>query len=87
MRGVVVDDFSEQAYGGTGRPVDWTLAAEIARTAPVLLARGLTSDNIGEAIRSGRPVGMDVSSGVEVQPGKQDPVKVKSFVEAAKLVR
>ncbi|MCP9463174.1 MAG: phosphoribosylanthranilate isomerase [Nitrospira sp.] len=87
VRGFVVDAFSEQAYGGTGRPVDWTLAGEIARTAPVLLAGGLTPDNVGEAIRSVRPYGVDVSSGVEARPGKKDPVKVKSFVEAAKLVR
>ncbi|MCP9473203.1 MAG: phosphoribosylanthranilate isomerase [Nitrospira sp.] len=86
VRGFVIDAFSDQAYGGTGRPVDWTLAAEIARTAPVLLAGGLTPDNVGEAIRSVRPYGVDVSSGVEARPGKKDPVKVKSFVEAAKLV-
>jgi phosphoribosylanthranilate isomerase len=86
VRGFVIDTFSEQAYGGTGRPVDWTLAGEIARTAPVLLAGGLTPDNVGEAIRSVRPYGVDVSSGVEAKPGKKDPVKVKSFVEAAKLV-
>ncbi|MFN3681034.1 MAG: phosphoribosylanthranilate isomerase [Nitrospira sp.] len=87
VRGFVIDAFSEQAYGGTGRPVDWTLAGEIARTAPVLLAGGLNPDNVDEAIRSVRPYGVDVSSGVEVRPGKKDPVKVKSFIEAAKLVR
>ncbi|MCP9454957.1 MAG: phosphoribosylanthranilate isomerase [Nitrospira sp.] len=87
VRGFVIDAFSEQAYGGTGRPVDWTLAGEIARTAPVLLAGGLNPDNVDEAIRSVRPYGVDVSSGVEVWPGKKDPVKVKSFIEAAKLVR
>jgi phosphoribosylanthranilate isomerase len=86
VRGFVVDAFSDQAYGGTGQTVDWTLAAEVARTVPILLAGGLTPSNVAEAIRLVRPYGVDVSSGVEDRPGKKDRVKVKSFVEAARLV-
>lgn len=86
VRGFVIDAFSDQAYGGTGRTVDWTLAAEIARTAPILLAGGLTPDNVTDAVRSVRPYGVDVSSGVELRPGKKDPAKVKSFIDAVKLV-
>ncbi|MCS6896787.1 MAG: phosphoribosylanthranilate isomerase, partial [Nitrospira sp.] len=67
VRGFVVDAFSDDAYGGTGRTVDWTLATEIARTTPILLAGGLTPDNVGDAIRAVRPYGVDVSSGVELQ--------------------
>lgn len=85
VRGFVVDRFSESAYGGTGEVADWALAAQAARTAPVLLAGGLTPDNVGEAIQHVRPYGVDVSSGVEVSPGKKDPAKVKAFIEAAKL--
>lgn len=86
VRGFVIDAFSDLAYGGTGRTVEWTLAAEIARTVPVVLAGGLTPDNVADAVRLVRPYGVDVSSGVETRPGKKDPAKIKSFVQAVKLV-
>jgi phosphoribosylanthranilate isomerase len=86
VRGFLVDAYSEQAYGGTGRTVDWALAQEAARASPVLLAGGLTPANVSEAIQVVRPYGVDVSSGVEERPGKKDPVKVRAFIEAARLV-
>ncbi|MBS0182503.1 MAG: phosphoribosylanthranilate isomerase [Nitrospira sp.] len=86
VRGVLIDAFSDQAYGGTGRTVDWTLAQEAARSAPVILAGGLNPANVAEAIQMVRPYGVDVSSGVEQSPGKKDPDKVKAFIEAARLV-
>ncbi len=86
VRGFVIDAFGEHAYGGTGQTVDWTLAAEVARAAPILLAGGLTPSNVAEAIRQVRPYGVDVSSGVEQSPGKKDPAKVKAFIQAARLV-
>lgn len=86
VRAFVLDAFSDQAYGGTGQTVDWTLAAEAARASRVLLAGGLTPDNVAEAIRQVRPYGVDVSSGVEVRPGQKDHVKVRTFIEAARLV-
>lgn len=86
VRGFLIDAFSEQAYGGTGHTADWALAAEAARSAPVLLAGGLTPANVSEAIRHVNPYGIDVSSGVEAGPGKKDPAKVKAFIEAARLV-
>ena len=86
VRGFVIDAFGEHAYGGTGQTVDWTLAAEVARAAPILLAGGLTPSNVAEAIRQVRPYGVDVSSGVEQSPGKKDPDKVKAFIQAARLV-
>jgi phosphoribosylanthranilate isomerase len=86
VRGFVIDAFGEHAYGGTGQTVDWALAAEAARAAPILLAGGLTPSNVAEAIRQVRPYGVDVSSGVEERPGKKDPAKVKAFIEAARLV-
>jgi len=86
VRGFLIDAFSDQAYGGTGQTVDWTLAAEVARAVPVLLAGGLTSSNVAEAVRLVRPYGVDVSSGVELSPGKKDPGKVSAFIEAARLV-
>lgn len=86
VRGFVIDAYSESAYGGTGQTTDWSLAAEAANTAAILLAGGLTPDNIGEAIVKVRPYGVDVSSGVEASPGKKDHAKVKAFIQAAKLV-
>ena len=86
VRGFLIDAFSDQAYGGTGHTVDWTLAAEAARSVPILLAGGLTPSNVAEAIAQVRPYGVDVSSGVEASPGKKDHEKVKAFIEAARLV-
>ena len=86
VRGFVIDAFSETAYGGTGEITDWNLASEAANAAPILLAGGLTPDNVQEAIRRVKPYGVDVSSGVESSPGKKDPAKVQAFIQAAKLV-
>ncbi len=86
VRGVLIDAFSDQAYGGTGQTVDWALAHEAARSAPIILAGGLNPTNVAEAVQAVRPYGVDVSSGVEKSPGKKDPDKVKAFIEAARLV-
>lgn len=85
VRGFVVDAFSENAYGGTGLTADWTLAKEVAKAATVLLAGGLTSENVQEAIRTVRPYGVDVSSGVEASPGRKDRTKIQAFIQAARL--
>jgi len=86
VRGVLIDAFSDQAYGGTGQTVDWPLAQEAARSIPIILAGGLTPTNVAEAIAQVRPYGVDVSSGVEQSPGKKNPDKVKAFIQAARLV-
>ncbi len=85
VRGFVVDAFSENAYGGTGLTADWTLAGEVAKATPVLLAGGLTPENVQEAIRTVRPYGVDVSSGVEASPGRKDRAKIQAFIQAARL--
>ena len=86
VRGLLLDAYSEDAYGGTGRTTDWSLAAEVARAAAVLLAGGLTAENVGAAVRTVRPYGVDVSGGVEDRPGKKNREKMRAFVQAAKLV-
>ena len=86
VRGFVLDAFSESAYGGTGKVADWDLAAEAAKAAPILLAGGLSPENVQEAIQKVQPYGVDVSSGVEASPGKKDPNKVQAFIRAAQLV-
>jgi phosphoribosylanthranilate isomerase len=85
VRGFLLDAFAETARGGTGRMADWQLAAEAAKTVPVILAGGLTPENVGEAIRRVRPYGVDVSSGVEASPGRKDHDKIRAFVRAARL--
>jgi phosphoribosylanthranilate isomerase len=86
VRGFILDRFSEAAYGGTGQVTDWGLAAEIAKSTRVLLAGGLTPDNVTEAIRTVRPYGVDVSSGVESAPGKKDHAKIFAFLHAVRVV-
>jgi phosphoribosylanthranilate isomerase len=86
VRGFVVDAYSESGFGGTGETTNWDIAAEAAKAAPILLAGGLTPENVQEAIQKVKPYGVDVSSGVESNPGKKDPAKVQAFIHAAKLV-
>ncbi len=70
--------------GGTGTAIDWDRAAAAARYHKVVLAGGLTSLNVEEAIRTVRPIGVDVSSGVEASPGIKDFAKVTSFLSNAR---
>lgn len=86
VRGFVLDAFSDQAYGGTGQAIDWQLAAEVAKAANILLAGGLTPDNVEKAIQAVQPYGVDVSSGVEREPGKKDHEKVRAFIRAVRVV-
>ena len=67
-------------YGGSGVLADWSAAAELAKKYPLLLAGGLTPENVSEAIRQVKPWGVDVASGVESAPGEKDARKMKAFV-------
>jgi len=77
-------------HGGTGKSFDWSLAADLQHSAgavlPMILAGGLRPDNVAEAIRVVRPYAVDVSSGVEAEPGRKDPEKVRRFVAEARSV-
>ena len=76
---------SDGMPGGTGRTFDWSLVRPVREgTSFVILAGGLTPENVGEAIAAVRPDAVDVSSGVESAPGKKDPAKVRAFVEAVR---
>lgn len=82
---ILVDAHDPVTIGGTGQTVDWEAARAIAATRPMVLAGGLTPDNVAEAVARVRPWGVDVASGVERSPGVKDPVKVRAFVAAARL--
>jgi phosphoribosylanthranilate isomerase len=70
-------------YGGTGKRFDWNLAREVGRQRPVMIAGGLNAENVGKAIRTARPWGVDVSSGVETK-GKKDIALIEAFVRAVR---
>ena len=74
-------------YGGSGMRADGSLAAALSRQCRLLLAGGLTPDNVADAIRVAWPWGVDVASGVERAPGRKDHAKVRAFIAAAKGVR
>jgi phosphoribosylanthranilate isomerase len=74
----------EGRKSGQGQAVDWQIAASYARQGRMILAGGLSADNVGEAIATVRPFGVDVSSAVESAPGVKDPAKIVTFIEAAR---
>jgi len=82
----LLDSYDPLTIGGTGETCDWNHAREIIQTLklPVLLAGGLTPDNVTEAIQVAHPWGVDVSSGVEIEPGVKDIAKVEAFIAACK---
>jgi phosphoribosylanthranilate isomerase len=80
----LLDAFVPDTPGGTGTPIDWELAVDAKPFGPIILAGGLTPNNVGEAVRRVRPYGVDVSSGVELSPGKKDGAKVRAFIANAK---
>ena len=69
---------------GAGQVFDWSLAENAPRDLRVIMAGGLTPQNVSDAVRKVQPWGVDVSTGVESAPGKKDPTLVKSFVDAAR---
>jgi len=88
----VFDEFREVAaflldaaragqYGGTGHTTDWVFARRATEDRNIILAGGLTPENVGAAIRAVRPYAVDVASGVEVKPGKKDHGKMLAFIE------
>ena len=79
----LLDTHAEGALGGTGRPFDWSIAAAVACRFPIVLAGGLTPENVGEAVRRVRPWAVDVSSGVETD-GVKDVEKICGFMAAVR---
>jgi len=82
--GILLDAYRPGVPGGTGETFDWQRVPQPAAQ-PVLLAGGLTSDNVGAAIRATRPWAVDVSGGVEATRGRKDHEKLKAFFDAVRI--
>jgi phosphoribosylanthranilate isomerase len=83
----LLDAWSPAAQGGTGQTFNWDIAALAARNNRIILAGGLTPENVADAIRQVHPYGVDVSSGVESSPGRKNAVKVRDFIRKAKEIQ
>lgn len=81
---VLLDAKDDEKHGGTGRRIDWMMAARVGARRRMMLAGGINADNVGEAIRAVRPFAIDVSSGVERAPGEKDHAKMKALFEAVR---
>jgi phosphoribosylanthranilate isomerase len=81
--GVLIDGYADGVPGGTGARADWRRAKEIGAALPFLLAGGLDPENVAAAIREVRPLGVDVSSGVEIE-GAKDTGRIEIFIHAAR---
>lgn len=82
----LLDSYVEGKMGGTGKVFDWDLALRANEYGRIIVAGGLDPDNVAQAVRHVNPYGVDVSSGVESQPGRKDSDKVRKFINAAKSV-
>jgi phosphoribosylanthranilate isomerase len=80
----LLDTYVPDAIGGTGKTWDWTFAESLARRYPVIISGGLRPENVGAAIRQLRPWGVDVASGVELQPGVKDLARLEWFVRVVR---
>jgi phosphoribosylanthranilate isomerase len=86
VAGFLLDAYSPEAYGGTGKSFNWEIARDAKKYGSVILAGGLTPDNVRQAVEAVKPYAVDVSSGVEAAPGRKDPDKVREFIKMAKGV-
>ena len=90
LRAIVLDAYDPKLAGGTGKKLPWEwiarakTAGKLRKLPPIILAGGLTPKNVAEAVRIARPAAVDVSSGVESQPGKKDYSKMRDFISAVK---
>jgi len=78
----LLDAFDPDRLGGTGRTFDWSAAREAKQYGPIILAGGLTPENIARGVREVRPFAVDVASGVESAPGIKDAAKLRAFFTA-----
>jgi len=79
----LLDSQGGTAYGGTGQAFNWQLAKEASTSLPIIIAGGLTPQNVGKLVRNIRPWGVDVSSGIETN-GRKDAVKIREFIQTVR---
>ena len=77
---ILLDSSVRGMYGGTGERFDWRIAVEAKQYAPIILAGGITIDNVKAAIAAVNPMAVDICSGVEAEPGRKDLFKLKAFM-------
>jgi phosphoribosylanthranilate isomerase len=82
VQALLLDTYKQGRTGGTGEAFDWELAVRAKRYGPIVLAGGLTAENVAHAVATVRPQAVDVASGVEAAPGKKDPEKLRKFFGA-----
>jgi len=81
---ILLDGHQPGIHGGTGQPAPWHLLADFRPGIPIILAGGLTAENVAEAVRTVKPYAVDVASGVESRPGVKDKEKMRRFVAAVR---
>lgn len=84
---ILLDSFSKDAHGGTGRTFDWKIGVEAKKYGRIILSGGLNPENVGTALRTVAPYAVDASSGVEVSPGVKDHAKIKRFVNVVREIK
>ena len=84
-RAILLDTFHPDLQGGSGVSFDWELAFRAKKYGRIILAGGLTPENVGEAVTRVAPYGVDVSSGVEMRKGKKDLTRLREFISSAKM--
>ena len=77
----LLDTHDTNLWGGTGESFNWRLARDLSGSFPILLAGGISAENVGEAVRTMRPDGVDLSSSLESTPGQKDFTKMETFFE------
>lgn len=86
---LLLDAYAPNEYGGSGETMDWSLGSEAVKQWPdrqIVLAGGLTPENVADAVKQVRPAAVDVASGVEISPGRKDLDKVRDFIAATKVL-
>ena len=81
---ILLDGYSENQMGGTGTSFDWKIVKKFKTSIPIIVAGGLTHLNVSQAIKTIKPYGVDVSSGVETKPGRKDKRLIRKFIAAVK---
>lgn len=81
VQGFLLDTYADDQIGGTGKTFDWNIIGKLALDRPIILAGGLTAENVGMAIKEVRPFAIDINSGVEMRPGLKDYGKLQALVE------